>query len=138
MTTQSFLLNFSSLRLFPIFCLVFFIFSLFFFSFCFDFASSCEYFFYFFCFVCFILFFCLFGLCYAIMWFFTYARFKLTSILSTQVLQAIVNCLTCNHSVELIGPKETCKRNIWFDWIWFDFPWISIPSSFSMLYSTIN
>ena len=30
---------------------------------------------------------------------------NLTSILSTQVLQAIVNLLTCKYSVELIGPK---------------------------------
>ena len=28
--------------------------------------------------------------CYAIMWFFTYTRFNLTSILSTQVMQTIV------------------------------------------------
>ena len=43
------------------------------------------FFLYIFCFVCFIFFFCLFGLCYVIMCFFTYTRFNLTSILSTQV-----------------------------------------------------
>ena len=31
--------------------------------------------------------------------------FNLTSILSAQVLQAIVKFLTCKYNVELIGPK---------------------------------
>ena len=52
-----------------------------------------------------VFFFCLFALCHSIMWFFTYTRFNLTSILSTQVLQAIVNFLTCKYNVGLIGPK---------------------------------
>ena len=91
--------------------LVSLIFSLFVFSFCFDFASPCKYiyifftFLFLFCFVCFIFLFCLFGLFYAIMWFFTYARFNLTSVLSTQVLQAVVNFLICKYSAELIWPK---------------------------------
>ena len=114
MTTQSCLFNFSSIRLFPIFCLAFLFFSIFVISFCFDFASSWTFFFFLLFCVFFLLYFlfCLFDLCYAIMWFFTYTRFNLTSIPSTQVLQTIVIFLTCKYSVELVGgPKQTCKRN---------------------------
>ena len=118
MTTQSCLFNFSSLRLIPVFCLVFLFFSIFVISFCFDFASSWKFFFL--TFLCIFLasFFVLFiwsMLCDNVV--FTYTRFNLTSILSTQVLQTIVIFLTCKYSVELVGgPKQTCKRNKYLIW----------------------
>ena len=75
-------------------CFLFF--SLFVFSFWFDFASSCKYCICIFC--LFYFFFYLLALSYVIillcsilLWFFTYkARFNYTSILSMQILQAIV------------------------------------------------
>ena len=106
MTTQSCLLNFSSLG-FSKFSVFLFLSlpSLSFLS-VFDFASFCKYIYIYFYFLfCLLFFFCLFGLCYAIMCFFTYTRLNLTIILSTQALQAIDNFLTYKYSVELIGSK---------------------------------
>ena len=54
---------------------------------------------------------------------FTYTRFNLTSILSTQVLQAIVNFLTCKYNVELIGLLKRKKFLIWFDLICYILFW---------------
>ena len=119
MITQSCLLNFFISKTFSnlLYCFSYLSPFFFFFLSVSVFASSCKYIYIYIhiyiyiyiyilkFFFLFVFFFCLFALCHSIMWFFTCTRFNLTSILSMQVLQAIVNFLTCKYNVELIGPK---------------------------------